>query len=133
MNSFNHYWLGCVSEWLITQAAGIDTAAPGFKQIRIMPVIVSPGTGFDWVKASYDSIRGKVSSSWKRDGERFELNVTVPGNTTATIFVPAKTGSVVKECGQSAREAKGVKFLREEGGRAVFEVGSGEYRFQSAL
>jgi alpha-L-rhamnosidase len=131
MNSFNHYWLGCVSEWLFTQAAGMDTDGPAFHHIVIKPEITAAGDQLTWVKASYNSIRGKISSAWKRTGEQLELDVTVPGNCRATVFVPAKTASDVTESGKAIGQAKGVKLLRQEGDRAVFEVGSGQYRFRS--
>ncbi len=131
MNSFNHYWLGCVSEWLFTQAAGIDTDGPGFKRITIRPEIVAPNVGFSWVKAAYNSIRGRIASDWKLDNGRFNLEVTVPGNCTATVYVPATSVASVTESGKPATQAKGVKFLRQEGDQAVFEIGSGKYAFAS--
>jgi alpha-L-rhamnosidase len=131
MNSFNHYWLGCVSEWLFTQAAGIDSDGPGFERIAIRPEIVEPENGFSWVKARYDSIRGAIASAWKLEEGRFELNVTVPGNSVATVSVPAGNAEEVTENGTPASQAPGVKFLRQEGAKAVFEIGSGQYAFQS--
>ena len=131
MNSFNHYWLGCVNEWLFTQAAGLDTDGPAFRRIVIRPELVQPEQGFSWVKAKYDSIRGPVASSWKMDGDRFRLNVTIPANSTATVYVPAREVSDVTEGGKPVARVKGVKFLRVENGRAVFEVGSGQYQFAS--
>jgi alpha-L-rhamnosidase len=133
MNSFNHYWLGCVSEWLFTRAAGIDTQGPGFKQIVVRPEITDPEKGFSWVKAAYNSIRGEVASAWKIEKNQFSLNVTVPGNCTATVFVPAKAADDVREGGKPAANAPGVKFLRQDGDRAVFEIGSGQYAFQSRI
>jgi len=131
MNSFNHYWLGCVSEWLITQAAGIDTDGPAYKRITIHPEIVPAANGFTWVKSSYQSLRGKVASAWKLDNGRFQLEVTIPANSTAAVYVPAAAAGNVTEGGQPATQAKGVKFLRQEGGLAVFEVGSGHYQFEA--
>jgi len=133
MNSFNHYWLGCVSEWLFTQAAGLDTDGPGFRRIIIRPEIVHPEQGFRWVTARFDSIRGPIASSWKIEGEHFRLNVTIPANSTATVYVPAREAGDVSEGGQPIAHAKGVKFLRLEHGRAVLEVGSGRYAFESRL
>jgi alpha-L-rhamnosidase len=133
MNSFNHYWLGCVSEWLFTQAAGIDSDGPGFERIAIRPEIVKPEAGFSWVKATYNSIRGPIASAWKLDQGRFELDVTVPGNSVATVYVPAGKAADVTENGMQATQAQGVRFLRQEGERAVFEVGSGQYAFQSRM
>jgi alpha-L-rhamnosidase len=131
MNSFNHYWLGCVSEWLFTQAAGIDSDGPGFERITLRPEIVKPEAGFSWVKATYNSIRGPIASAWKLDQGQFELNVTVPGNSVATVYIPAGNAADVTENGKPASQAQGVKFLRQEGDRAVFEIGSGRFAFQS--
>jgi alpha-L-rhamnosidase len=133
MNSFNHYWLGCVSEWLFTQAAGIDTDGPAFKRIVIRPEITKQAHGFDWVKASYNSIRGQVTSAWQVKDDQFELAVTVPGNCTAMVYVPAASAQQVTENGKSAQSARGVKFVRQDGPAAVFEVGSGRYTFRSKL
>jgi alpha-L-rhamnosidase len=131
MNSFNHYWLGCVSEWLFTQAAGIDTDGPGFKRIIIHPQIVNPEKGFRWVKASYDSTQGQINSAWKLKQGRFQLKVTIPGNCTATVYVPAKASASVTEGRKPATQAEGVEFLRMEGSNALFEIGSGQYSFES--
>jgi alpha-L-rhamnosidase len=133
MNSFNHYWLGCVSEWLFTQAAGIDTDGPGFKHIIIHPEIVKTEDGLNWVKASYNSIRGRIATDWRIKDGAFQLDVTVPGNCVATVYVPAKDAANVTQSGRSAARAKGVRFLRQQGNLAVFEIGSGQCDFRSRL
>jgi alpha-L-rhamnosidase len=61
------------------------------------------------------------------------MEVSVPVNTTATIYVTAKKSSEIKESGQTAEKTKGVVFLGEENGKAVFKVGSGNYVFRSNL
>jgi alpha-L-rhamnosidase len=75
---------------------------------------------------------GKIAASWKRTGERLSLNVTVPANTTALVYVPSKDG-VVTESGKTADHAPGIKLVRQDKGAVVLEVGSGEYRFESAV
>ena len=72
-------------------------------------------------------------SEWKRETGKLKLEVAVPANTTATVYVPAKDEAGVTESGKPAAKAKGVKFLRMENTTAVYAVGSGIYRFQSAL
>jgi alpha-L-rhamnosidase len=62
-----------------------------------------------------------------------KLEVTIPINTTATVYVPAKDADGVTESGKPAAKAAGVKFLRMENRAAVYEVGSGTYHFQSKL
>ena len=120
--SHNHFMLGQITEWFYHDLAGIasDPAGPGFKRIIIKP---QPVGDLQWAKASYDSVRGKIVSEWKREGEKFTLKVTIPANTTATVFVP----------GKAATGSDGAKRLREEDGRAVFAVGSGEWVFESEL
>jgi alpha-L-rhamnosidase len=132
MNSFNHYWLGCVSEWLYTRSAGIDTEGPGFKRVVINPLLDPSGKGLSRVKATYRTIRGPVSSEWELTNNQFSLRVGVPGNVTAVVHVPAKSAEAVKEGGKPAVKASGVKFLRMENGAALFEVGAGQYHFESA-
>ena len=124
--------LGQIMEWFYHDAAGIgsDPSGPGYKRIIIRP---EPGGDLTWVEASYDSIHGPIVSDWKRDNGTFTLKVSIPANTTATIFLPAKAAAGVTEGGVPANRSKGVKFLREETGRAVYAVGSGEYEFSSAL
>ena len=126
MNSFNHYSLGSCGEWMFSSLAGIDTDGAGFKKLMIRP---TPGQGITWVRASYDSINGKIATSWEVAGGTFRLDLTIPPNTAATVYVPAKDAASVKESGQPAAAAKGVKFLRTEQGAAVYEVGSGSYSF----
>ena len=83
------------------------------------------------MKANYNSIRGPVASSWRREGERFQLNVSIPANTTATVYLPARDMAQVAEGGKAIDRVAGVKFQRMEDGRAVLAVGSGKYEFTS--
>jgi hypothetical protein len=99
--SQNHFMLGQINEWFFHDLAGIQPGTPGFKHIIIKPAIVGDVT---WVKASYDSVRGKIVSEWKRDGQNITLNVTLPANTTATIYVP---GSEPVEVGSGAHRLTG--------------------------
>lgn len=128
MNSFCHYAIGAVGEWMYRVILGInqDEQQVGYKHVVIRPI---PGGGLDYAKGEYNSIRGKIATSWKRDGNRLLLDVTVPAGTTATVHVPAKDAAAVTESNQPAGQAPGVKFLRMAGGCAVYEIGSGEYRF----
>ena len=75
--------------WFYQGLAGIrpDPTAPGFKKIIIRPAIVGDLT---WVKCHYDSPYGRIVSNWKRDGNKVTMDVTIPANTTATVFVPGE-------------------------------------------
>ncbi|MDD4868982.1 MAG: family 78 glycoside hydrolase catalytic domain [Kiritimatiellae bacterium] len=114
--------------WFQQGLAGIrpDVTGPGFKKIIIKPAIVG---GLTWVKCSYDSIHGRIVSNWKLENGKLKMDIIIPPNTTATVYVPAKDAGNVTESGKSAAKAKGVKFLRIENSVAVYEIGSGCYQF----
>ncbi len=130
MNSFNHWAFGSVGEWIWRELAGInpDETQPGYKHFYLRP---RPCGGLTWVKAAYDSIRGPIKSEWKIADGKFYLNVIIPANTTATVYVPAKSAEAVIEGAVLAAKAAGVRFIRMEEGLAVFHVESGRYNFQT--
>jgi alpha-L-rhamnosidase len=128
MNSFNHYSLGSVGEWLYRYVAGIDLGAPGYGHIVIRP---RPGGGLTHARGEYDSVRGRISSAWKIEGDRFELEVAIPPNTTATVHVPVADG--VSEGGKPVEEVEDVKFISAGAGETVLAVGSGRYEFAGGV
>jgi len=128
--SHNHPMFGSVSAWFFETLAGIrpDSGAAGFDRILIKP---APVGDLKWARARYDSVRGRIESEWRLKRNTFSLDVTLPANTTATVYVPARREGDVTESGKLATEAEGVRFLRMEDGAAVYQVGSGRYRFAS--
>ena len=109
--------------------AGIDTDGPGYKTIIIHP---QPGNMTN-AKASYDSINGNIISDWQLKDGTFMLNVTVPANTTATVYIPADSAKNITESGKQAVKAEGVRFQQIKQGTAVFIIGSGQYQFVSKV
>ena len=130
MNSFNHYTYGAIGAWLYAVVSGIDLdpERPGYKHIVMRP---QPGGDLTSATAELHSIYGPVRSAWTLDAERglFDWRITVPANTSATIYVPAATSAVVREGDVPADEAPGVSLLRREADVAVYEVEAGEYHF----
>jgi alpha-L-rhamnosidase len=129
MNSFNHYSFGSVGRWLFGTVAGIDTDGPGYKKIIIRPM---PGA-ITRASASYDSVNGMIVSNWQLKNDTFMLNVIIPANTTAMVYIPAESAKSITESGRRATGAKGVQFLHIKQGTAVFTVGSGNYQFESKV
>ena len=128
--SHSHPMFGSVCAWFYQNLGGIspDPANPGFKHTIIRP---SPVSSLSFAKTSYQSQYGTIKSEWKFEGVDYLLKVSIPANTSATVYVLAANGDKVTEGGNSANKAKVVKYLRTEGKYALYEVGSGEYQFVS--
>jgi len=130
--SRNHLPFCLVSAYFYKYLAGIqiDETAPGFKHFIINPSIVGDLSS---VNASHDCLYGRIHSSWKREDGKLTMEVSIPVNTTATIYVPAKSASEVTESGKLASKAIGVEFSGMENGKAIFKVKSGNYSFKSNI
>jgi len=128
MNSFAHYAIGSVGEWMYRTILGInpDPDVPAYKRFIIRP---QPGGDLTWARGSYHSIHGRIASEWRVDGSRIALDVTVPANTSATLYVPTSDPDSVTEGGIPAAKADGVRFIKVEDGAAVYQLGAGQYKF----
>jgi alpha-L-rhamnosidase len=120
--SCNHPMFGSIDEWLYRSLLGINAAAPGFSRIIIKP---QPAGDCTWARGQYQSIRGIIASDWKKENGQFVLKITVPANTKAEVWIPAKENSEIQESGKT------VRVVRYEKGYAVVETGSGAYEFRS--
>ena len=123
-SSQNHCMLGHIEEWFYAGLAGIEA---DLDHISIKP---QPVGDITWVKAWHDTARGRVESSWKKDGTGFELTVRIPANTTATVFLPARSREQLTESGRPVSEVQGVRYLRQEDTSLVLEVAPGHYTFR---
>ncbi len=133
MNSYNHVMmLGDLLIWLYEDLAGIKTSEErtGFKEVVMEPKLVD---GLCYVKGSYQSPYGEVKSSWAKAENIFLWDITIPANSTARVSVPANSVSGIKENGKPIQESEGVSVLREDKGRVVLIVGSGNYQFESRI
>jgi alpha-L-rhamnosidase len=123
MNSYNHYAFGSVVAWVYRYVAGIDTApdGAGFHHVVIRPHLDSamPKAG-----GEYESAYGKISTEWSGlPGKGFSLHVTIPANTSATVYLPAIPNTQVWESGNLVP-------VREENGGNIVVTGSGSYVFE---
>ena len=138
MNSHNHIMFGGIDAWFYKVLAGINTdpASSGFGRIIIKPYLVGD---LNYVSASFKTIRGMISSSWKKSDHSLILNVTLPVNTQARVSVPKmKLGNVsIKESGKTVWEngsyiegVAGIAGASENDEHITFQVGSGSYSFE---
>ncbi len=119
--SHDHAFMGTIDDWFYRDLAGITPAAPGYSEIALRPYVPA---GLDHAAASEKTVHGTVASSWAKTGNAFHLDVTVPVNATATVYVPL--------FGQDQFSADaGAKLLRVQDGNAIYSVGSGQWGFIS--
>jgi alpha-L-rhamnosidase len=128
MNSFNHYSYGAIGDWMYRVVAGIDTYedGPGYRHSRISP---HPGGGLDSAGADLLTGYGRLSSHWQLTGDSLRMDVTIPANTTATIYIPAPAGGRITEGGNALSMVKDVTIESVEKGMLVIRTGSGTYHF----
>ncbi|MEI2722238.1 MAG: family 78 glycoside hydrolase catalytic domain [Verrucomicrobiota bacterium] len=139
--SFNHLTFGAVGEWIWQVVGGInpDQDNPGFANVIIKP---EPGGGITNSFASFNSIRGEIRAIWTNDvaANAYVLNLTVPANATATVFMPTTnnpTGFTESGLGTVFSAVSTPGLLTNyttaipgwTNGASVFRVGSGAYRF----
>jgi alpha-L-rhamnosidase len=128
MNSFNHYSLGSVGEWLYRFVLGIDQepGTDGFGRLLVRP---HPGGSLTWARGSYQSVRGPVASGWRRDGGRFTFSLELPPNVTASVRIPSDDPAAVRD--QAGAGPGSVAGYPGAPGatEAVFTVGPGSHEF----
>jgi alpha-L-rhamnosidase len=127
-DSRNHIMYGDISAWFYKTLAGInpDPASPGFKHFIIKPQVLG---NLQWAKGTYNSVQGLIVSDWYLKDYRFNLTVTIPPNTTATLYLPVGNMQKVQEDGRALDKAPGVKNVSTKENSTVIEVGSGTYKF----
>jgi len=130
--SHNHPMFGSVSEWFYKWLAGIqpDADAVGFNKFIIKPQFPSD---LEWVNADYNSVKGLIRSNWTKNDSIIKMNVIVPSNATATVYIPASDAKNVKESGKEVTNSDGIIFKEFKNEHAVYSIGSGEYFFESIL
>ncbi|MFD7495421.1 family 78 glycoside hydrolase catalytic domain [Streptomyces sp. NPDC059832] len=131
MNSFNHYALGSVGEWLYRGVAGLDQApdSTGYRRLRIRP---RPG-GLRHASARHESVRGTVAVTWERHGGRIAVRVLVPPGATADVYLPTTDPASVRESGVvPSADDRHVTPVSTAADHVLYRVSSGAYRFTAA-
>jgi len=128
--SMNHCMLGHIQQWFSHDLLGIRQAedSVAFRKVIIKPAFE---TDVEWAKGHYDAVSGRISVDWNKKNGQYSLNVSIPANTTATVYLPAKNGTSVSESGKPAKQAAGVTSLRMVNGSAAIQIESGQYSFVS--
>ncbi len=117
-----------IAAWFIKGLGGIreDPDHYGYQSFIIKPALAGNLT---FAEATTESLYGLISSRWEKKNGAVQMNLTIPVNSAATVYVPATDVKDVTESGVVISEAKGVRFLKMDGANAVLQVQSGVYQF----
>ncbi len=126
MNSFNHYALGAVIGFVYRRIAGIEPLEPGFKNVRVRPVL-DPRVAFGG--GDFDAITGRITTNWTYDGRTYTLALDLPANTMGEVYFPTSSLSAVREGGRELTARADIRGYGLHEGGVVVQVGSGQYRF----
>ena len=129
MNSFNHYAYGAIGDWMYRDITGLDAETAGYKEIRIQP---RPGGSFAKASADLQTLYGLAASRWERNEKNLSLEVEIPANTTATIYMPAADAAAISEGGKPLASLPDIRVTGKANGAVILQVGSGKYRFVAA-
>jgi alpha-L-rhamnosidase len=130
MNSFNHYAFGSVGEYMVQWIGGIqpDEASPGYAHFTLRP---RGGIQIQNARVEYDSIRGKIVSAWRIEGDKFRLEATIPANTSASVYLPTAEYESVHVDGRPVGDAvPNVLLVDLKDGEALLDVRAGSYVFE---
>lgn len=126
MNSFNHFSIGSVYQWMVEHIGGIRRSDIGYKHFIIGPV---PGGKVTEASSHYDSVNGRIESAWKITGNTMRLKLLIPANTTATVILPASSIDSISEKGEPLHQLKTVTIEKTEPKQIHLQVKSGAYDF----
>ena len=122
---YSHGWIATPAYQMPSKILGVRPTSPSFSSVLIKPEIC----GLSWAKGSVPTPHGNVDVSWKVEGNKFTLDVTIPPGTTARIEVPGKdTQFIDKRDGSSVPKSLGIM-----NGRTAFEALTESYSFTSTL
>ncbi|HEX6685029.1 MAG TPA: family 78 glycoside hydrolase catalytic domain [Candidatus Limnocylindrales bacterium] len=132
MNSFNHYSLGSVGDWLYGRVAGIDQAPDSvcYRELLLRPL---PGGRLTWARAEQETVRGRVACGWSIESGRITVTVTVPPGSTAVLEIPTADPSSVEEGGLAAPTRPGVLGVEPSAAGVTVRLASGSYTFSACF
>ena len=127
-SSHNHFMLGHIIEWFYSDLAGIrpDENAPGFAHFVVAPQFLAQ---LDSVRASHQSLRGTITSAWRRVANSLTVDVSVPVSATATVLLPATSGLKVALSNVPVERYPGVSKFAQDGSGCRMLLASGAYSF----
>jgi alpha-L-rhamnosidase len=126
MNSFNHYSLGSVGDWLFGRVAGIDQS-PGSIAYRELLLRPTPGGRLSWARAEQETARGKAACGWRLADGQITVSVAIPPGSTAVLEIPTADSTSVRERDEPLAGRPGVNRVEASATGVTLWLASGRY------
>ncbi|MBN1845219.1 MAG: family 78 glycoside hydrolase catalytic domain [Sedimentisphaerales bacterium] len=126
-SSMNHCMLGHIQQWFFEGLGGLAPQSAGFRTVLVRPAFLAD---LQWCDCRHESMYGTIESRWWREGPDIELRIAVPVNATASVSFPTVRADTLSENGAPIDTIAGIRFLKRDGDRLMYEVPSGRYRFR---
>jgi alpha-L-rhamnosidase len=125
MNSFNHYALGSVGEWLFRFALGIDTteSGPGFAELLVRP---RPSRRLASMRCTLNTVQGPVVSGWQHDPVGTTYEISVPSAASAMVTLQAPHAAAT-EAARIVEQDDALKVTSVERDALTFSAGPGRH------
>jgi alpha-L-rhamnosidase len=132
MNSFNHYSLGSVGDWLFGRVAGIDQTpgSVGYRELLLRPL---PGGRLTWARAEQETVRGRVACGWSLADGRITVTATVPPGSTALVEIPTSDTDSVRESDAPVADRPGVLAVQPSAAGVTLRLTSGQFTISAAF
>ena len=129
ISSNNHLMLGHLMQWFYESIGGIQQQGNSiaFKSLIIKPYLVGDISSATSV---FNTPYGTVKTDWEKFSDSFHLNVTIPANSTATVYLPVTGKLIVSENGSLIYKSKDILFVKKTKEYLIYNVGSGSYDFR---
>ena len=86
--------------------------------------------GLRFAKAHFDSLHGRISSSWRYEGDALHYEASTPPGTTILFQLPLKEGQVLTSDGKPIKTSSRFSAYQERNGMAIFRAPCGSYNFR---
>jgi len=126
--SKNHVMMGSIDAWFYKYIAGIqpDEKNPGWANFIIKPNLLE---GLTRAETSIETIRGRITSNWALEPGKLILEVEVPFNTSAEVYIPSFENAEISEGKLQLKNVEGVEYIGYSEGNHRLKVNSGNYKF----
>src|SRR6056300_893786 len=123
MNSFNHYSFGAIGAWMQNYSLGIqrEPKEVAFKAIVLKPT-PDPNNQLKWAEGHYDSMHGTIKSKWELKEDHTLYTISIPANTTATVYLKANSINDIRESGKKLKKSTTIELLDRDSERISFKI-----------